>query len=66
MTQTKQEFIKEAKAEFKKAWERDEAILVQRLSVGGKRPNVAALKVIQSCYELGFYSGLKVKIEWEE
>ena len=66
MTQTQSEFKEEAKKELKTAWARDYAILSERLSVGGQRPNAATWSIIKGCYELGFYSGLKVKIEWEE
>ena len=66
MTQTQSEFKEEAKKELSKAWARDQALLTQRLSAGGKRPDAATWALIKGCYELGFYSGLKVKIEWTE
>ena len=66
MTQTQSEFKAEAKKEFNVAWTRDEARIKEAMTTKGTRLNTAALLLVKNVYELGFYSGLKTKIEWEE
>ena len=60
----KNEFIREAKAEFKKAWKENEKDIKERL--GGRYIPRAGWMVIEKAYELGFYKGLEVKINYTE
>jgi len=63
---TQDEFNRQVRKEWETAWSKDKKELVERLSVGGKRPNFAAMKVIEQSHKLGYYNGVKTKIEFVE
>lgn len=59
-------FKKASKDEFKAAWAKDKAIIKERFEVGGRRLPMGTMMLLEKAYEIGFYSGLQVKIEFVE
>lgn len=60
------DFKKASKEEFKAAWNKDKTIIRERIEVGGRRLPMGTMLMIEKAYEIGFYSGLQVKIEFVE
>jgi hypothetical protein len=66
VVESQDEFIKQTKGEFNRAWARDKQQIKERFEIGGRRLTHTQWLVIENCYKVGFYSGLSVKIEFVE
>jgi hypothetical protein len=60
------DFKKASKDEFKAAWNKDKTIIRERFEVGGRRLPHTTMLLLEKAYEIGFYSGLQVKIQYVE
>jgi len=59
-------FKKASKEEFKAAWNKDKVLIKERFEVGSKRIPMGTMLLLEKAYEIGFYSGLQVKIQFVE
>ena len=59
-------FKKESKEEFKAAWSKDKVLIKERFEVGGRKIPYTQMLLLEKAYEIGFYSGLQVKIQYVE